>query len=214
MGITWKFTDKDSGLAYFYYRWFDHERGIWTSKDPIGVSVDTNLYEYCRGLPNLLIDPAGLMARKDLTWGGDEWSCIKSRMSEGFPDSIIARLSGLGAFGLGKLGPGLITLGNAGMQVGQDVALSGAFIKAGTCGAPAVGWAWTGYQIGNIAEAIYYCNSAPTTDDNNKKVQAGNDCRFKLCELQCQNKKYGPGQGMLYKACMESCYVEQPTSSW
>ena len=40
------YLDNDTGLTYFWHRWYDSEDGRWVSRDPIGTCGGINLYAY------------------------------------------------------------------------------------------------------------------------------------------------------------------------
>ncbi len=64
VGNPWRYrgkrVDKEIGLIYFGYRYYDPEIGRWTSPDPLGSIDGPNLYAYARNNPITYIDAFGL----------------------------------------------------------------------------------------------------------------------------------------------------------
>ena len=54
-----KFTDPESGLNYYGYRFFDARDGRWLSRDPIGEEGGENLYGFVENDPVNLFDVFG-----------------------------------------------------------------------------------------------------------------------------------------------------------
>jgi len=52
--------DYDTGLTYFWHRWYDGRDGRWVSRDPIGVKDNLNLYSYVDNKVIRYIDYEGL----------------------------------------------------------------------------------------------------------------------------------------------------------
>ncbi|MBP7792942.1 MAG: RHS repeat-associated core domain-containing protein [Candidatus Goldbacteria bacterium] len=61
------YRDDDSGLTYFWHRWYDASDGRWVSRDPIGIMGGINLFGYVGNQPSFYIDPSGYCP------GGEEW---------------------------------------------------------------------------------------------------------------------------------------------
>ena len=57
-----KFTDEESGLVYFGFRYYDPSAGRWLSRDPIGEQGGVNLYGMVRNDPVNSVDTLGLNA--------------------------------------------------------------------------------------------------------------------------------------------------------
>ena len=55
------YHDDDTGLTYFWHRWYSDEDGRWVSRDMIGVCGDINLFRYVKNSPLLLIDVTGYL---------------------------------------------------------------------------------------------------------------------------------------------------------
>ena len=53
------YLDNDTGLTYFWHRWYDSKDGRWISRDPIGIKGGINLYGYVKNEPNNKIDKNG-----------------------------------------------------------------------------------------------------------------------------------------------------------
>jgi len=54
--------DDETGLTYFWNRWYDSKAGRWMSEDPVRQGGGNNLYEYANNLPTSAIDPMGLIS--------------------------------------------------------------------------------------------------------------------------------------------------------
>ena len=59
-GFSTKYQDKETGLLYYGYRFFDPKTGRWLSKDPIEESGSANLYEFSHNNGATYIDILGL----------------------------------------------------------------------------------------------------------------------------------------------------------
>jgi RHS repeat-associated protein len=55
-----KFTDPESGLNYYGYRFYDSRDGRWLSRDPIEEEGGLNLYGFCLNEPTGWVDILGL----------------------------------------------------------------------------------------------------------------------------------------------------------
>jgi len=56
-----KYTDSESGLLYYGYRYLDPSTGRWVSRDPIEEDGGANLYSFVENDPPTLIDLLGLV---------------------------------------------------------------------------------------------------------------------------------------------------------
>ena len=54
------YKDSDTGLTYFWHRWYDSYDGRWVSRDPINIIDGKNLYQYVRNRSTYYIDSNGL----------------------------------------------------------------------------------------------------------------------------------------------------------
>ncbi len=72
------YKDNDTGLIYFWHRWYDSKDGRWISRDPIGVKGGINLYGYVNNRPNLWFDEKGLCPD---TGCNEDRSCDKGDIS-------------------------------------------------------------------------------------------------------------------------------------
>ena len=54
-----KYTDDETGLLYYGYRYYSPKDGRWLSKDPIGEAGGINLYAFCENDPVNRIDTDG-----------------------------------------------------------------------------------------------------------------------------------------------------------
>ena len=57
-----KYTDDETGLLYYGYRFYNPSTGRWVSRDPIGENGGINLYEFCANRPTIRIDLLGMKA--------------------------------------------------------------------------------------------------------------------------------------------------------
>ena len=54
------FTDDESGLVYYGYRYYDADMGRWINRDPIGESGGVNLYAMCGNNSINVVDRLGM----------------------------------------------------------------------------------------------------------------------------------------------------------
>jgi RHS repeat-associated protein len=59
-GFATHYTDAESGLVYFGYRYYSPETGRWISREPLGEMESFNLYSYCHNDPVNKVDFLGL----------------------------------------------------------------------------------------------------------------------------------------------------------
>ena len=71
-GFSTKYTDKDTGLLYYGYRYYDPVTGRWWSKDPIGESGGLNLYGFVGNDGMDRFDKLGLWT--EIRRQGKEWA--------------------------------------------------------------------------------------------------------------------------------------------
>jgi len=64
MRFSTKFTDNETGLLYYGYRYYSPSTGRWPNKDPLGEDGGENLYAFVYNVPIDEIDPVGLAACK------------------------------------------------------------------------------------------------------------------------------------------------------
>jgi RHS repeat-associated protein len=67
-GFSTKYSDDESGLAYYGYRYYDADTGRWPSRDPIGEQGGLNLYGFVRNRPVLFYDLLGRTAYTEGEW--------------------------------------------------------------------------------------------------------------------------------------------------
>ena len=63
-----KYTDYQSGLVYYGYRYYGPTIGRWPSRDPIGEVGDENLYGFVENDPSDFVDFNGLTIVKKHAW--------------------------------------------------------------------------------------------------------------------------------------------------
>ena len=64
-GFSTKYTDEETGLVYYGYRYYSPELGRWLSRDPIGERGGVNLHAAPLNDPINLIDPDGYVPQKN-----------------------------------------------------------------------------------------------------------------------------------------------------
>lgn len=73
MGNPWRFkgkrVDKEVGLIYFGYRYYDPEIGRWISPDPMGTIDGPNMYAFVRNNPVKYVDYFGFNSQIDPNCG-------------------------------------------------------------------------------------------------------------------------------------------------
>jgi len=89
-GFSTKYTDSETGLVYYGYRYYSPELGRWLSRDPIGEAGGENAYLAFYNDPVGLIDPDGLSPVFVTTERGQE------REVQSIRDIAIKRETGLG----------------------------------------------------------------------------------------------------------------------
>ncbi len=67
-----KYYDSESGLYYYYHRYYDPQRGRFITEDPIGISGGLNLYRFVNNNPVMNVDPWGEDWNKIVKWL-DKW---------------------------------------------------------------------------------------------------------------------------------------------
>jgi RHS repeat-associated protein len=64
-GYQTKYQDRETGLYYFGYRYYDPNHGRFINRDPMGEAGGLNLYGYCSGDPINKSDYLGLISAVD-----------------------------------------------------------------------------------------------------------------------------------------------------
>lgn len=59
-GFSTKYTDRESSLVYYGYRYYQLNFARWLSRDPLGVSGGMNVYGFVGNNPLMFVDPLGL----------------------------------------------------------------------------------------------------------------------------------------------------------
>jgi RHS repeat-associated protein len=72
-----KYTDNETGLLYYGYRYYDPVTGRWPNRDPIGEDGGFNLYKFVYNSPGNRIDPKGLNSLLSVVSG-----CAMSLLTE------------------------------------------------------------------------------------------------------------------------------------
>ncbi len=63
IGFQSKYYDTESGLYYYYHRYYDPKTGRFITEDPIGISGGLNLYRFVNNNPVNYVDPWGLYGK-------------------------------------------------------------------------------------------------------------------------------------------------------
>jgi RHS repeat-associated protein len=61
-----QYHDRETGLYYNRFRYYDPKIGGYTNQDPVGLWGSFNLYDYCRSDPLNYLDPQGLQSVCDV----------------------------------------------------------------------------------------------------------------------------------------------------
>jgi RHS repeat-associated protein len=61
LGFQSKYYDQESGLNYYYHRYYYPTIGRFINEDPIGFGGDFNFFRFCHNNPINAIDPFGLV---------------------------------------------------------------------------------------------------------------------------------------------------------
>ena len=68
-----KFTDAETGLNYYGYRFYDPVAGRWLNRDPIGERGGNNLFKFVSNIPLSRFDRMGLDEMLDAIQAEREW---------------------------------------------------------------------------------------------------------------------------------------------
>ncbi len=68
-----KYYDTESGLYYYYHRYYDPKSGRFITEDPIGIAGGLNLYRFVNNNPVNYVDPRGLWC---IPWFSKERNAI------------------------------------------------------------------------------------------------------------------------------------------
>ncbi len=91
IGFQSKYYDTESGLYYYYHRYYDPKSGRFITEDPIGIAGGLNLYRFVNNNPVNFVDPWGLRSWwHPYNWPGivkdtltGSWNTIKNMSSIG-----------------------------------------------------------------------------------------------------------------------------------
>jgi RHS repeat-associated protein len=68
LGFQGKYYDQESGLNYFYHRYYNPTLGRFISEDPVGFNGGDEFYTFTRSNPLNAIDPFGLKCTQKTNW--------------------------------------------------------------------------------------------------------------------------------------------------
>jgi RHS repeat-associated protein len=71
-----KFLDRETGLSYYGYRYYDAGLGRWVSRDPIEEEGGVHLYAFNDGDPVNQYDVLGLKSKNGVNLSDDECLCV------------------------------------------------------------------------------------------------------------------------------------------
>jgi len=102
------YFDRETGIAYNYFRDYDPATGRYVQSDPIGIRGGTNTYLFVRGSPLRYLDPLGLDPLSQ---------CEKDVLGFFFPSGLLDQIDvnkGIPWYAkLGAVEPAAFTLGNS-----------------------------------------------------------------------------------------------------
>ncbi|MFM8387602.1 MAG: RHS repeat-associated core domain-containing protein [Planctomycetia bacterium] len=90
---TGRWRDEETGLYHFRARAYDPVKGRFLQRDPLGVLLDAQLYEYVRSMPIVFVDPLGLESEQP-------WSTLPAIKHQDGMDALKKRF--LSCCGLGR----------------------------------------------------------------------------------------------------------------
>jgi RHS repeat-associated protein len=77
-----KYTDDETKLLYFGYRYYDVQNGRFLGRDPLSERGGINLYSFVRNGPSNRVDALGLCEIIDYEWDEQRWSVAYTRDGE------------------------------------------------------------------------------------------------------------------------------------
>ena len=124
MRFSNKFTDSESGLCYYGYRFYNTEIGRWINRDPLEERASINIYSFCGNTQPNRIDRFGL-SDAALTAAGASLSTTSAAAEAAGPatGAALADSAGVSAFA-GSLGTTGTTGGAAGTVGGLSTTAS------------------------------------------------------------------------------------------
>lgn len=96
-GFSTKYTDRESSLVYYGYRYYQPNFARWLSRDPLGVSGGMNVYGFVGNNPLMFVDPLGLESGSGswdpvgvaLEFYGSKINCLKEEAFSSTRDNWI-----------------------------------------------------------------------------------------------------------------------------
>jgi RHS repeat-associated protein len=80
--FTGRFLDEETGLLHYRARCYDPATGRFMHRDPLGLAVGPNLFEYASSAPQTLADPSGLddeiVLRQNALFSCDEATGVRA----------------------------------------------------------------------------------------------------------------------------------------
>lgn len=106
IGFSSKYTDSETGLVYYGYRYYNPELGRWLSRDPIGERGGVNLYGMVGNNAVNKWDYLGLYTNAESAWCRKyKGCCLMSAGGEDIISDKLAKLFGkYSSFGISRMG--------------------------------------------------------------------------------------------------------------
>jgi RHS repeat-associated protein len=86
LGFQGKYYDQESGLNYFYHRYYNPTLGRFISEDPIGINSGVNMYRFVRQNPINQTDSFGLKDGCPQDCQKLYWNCLNNWFLPGLGD--------------------------------------------------------------------------------------------------------------------------------
>jgi RHS repeat-associated protein len=204
LGFQGKYYDQESGLNYFYHRYYNPAIGRFTSEDPIGFGGGLNLHRFVNNNPTNFIDPTGNKTDADsfpiyiplqnikISGSTFSWQSFKEMIcgdvklckKDSFWDNVWENFKQTNEFIPGILAPsfsGFITAGKFANYM-ESVTFMRWMFGYGFGGATLGGATFTGVETGIIAGMTSFANWALVSTAFETGVLVGSILRTMLCD--------------------------------